>query len=1375
MIMKNVVLNLVFFTIIGVLLFAGVYTVSAQKVFVHPGAISSKVELDFVKEKIKAGEQPWSTAYTQMLSIATASNVTTVPGDENGQRDFSKTIYANALAWWYSDNVMYANRAIAMLKVWATTFTGYVPPAPGNGNQAQLDAAWMGSLLGPAAELMRNYSAWTDADRTLVINMFKTKFYPALNQMSTWNGNNDLTQIEAMFSMAVFNEDETELNLAVSRLKARNPAYFYLSTDAPATRSIAGSTYPGNWYAPKLFVDGLTQETCRDNDHHAQYGSAAAFHAAEIAWHQGVDVWTENTARYTATMELLAKQLTSGTMQGTCTDNVTLSTTGGDPQDLSDILEIAYNHYHNRKGLALPETEKCLQLIRKNPKQGNTISPSNWNIFFETLTHADLVETPVPLCTKPNLGVDQSICGQTSIKLNSSITNTTNKTFTWYKDNVVIPNQITANLTITQAGTYSVNVDSLGCKTSDNVVVNGTLTVNLGADKELCNPAIQTLDAGSANGTAAKFLWSNGASTQTIAVTKSGTYSVTVSAANCTSVSDAIVVTSKLLTVNADTICSAGLATLSAVGGLYNWFDVATGGTPLASAKSIYSPSIVANKTFYVEDPGGVSVSLGKADQTVGAANIWSVGGADFTGQDKINQVTVSKTLTLSSIAVYVNTAGDVTINLKQGATTIHTKTVTGLATGKQTIALGFAIAPGDYIIDAAGSTAMLSFEAAGSATFPYSYPDYISFTNNATWQSTWYGLFYDWKVIAGNVCARTPVTAIIDPKAAKCTTVNTVDTVVSACSSIVFNGKTYTTSGTFTLGVSPKDTILHLTIKKPTFSTITTSACGSYVFNAKTYSTSGTYYAVFKNAVGCDSTVTLKLTINQTTTSTITTTAVGSYVLLGKIYTVSGNYTQTTTNKAGCDSLITLHVTITKPQGTVITQSACTSYLYNGILYTSSGTYTHTFKTNAGLDSVVSLILTINQVSNVTLTQKACNSFVWDGTTYSKSGSYVKTYSSKAGCDSVVTLNLTINIPTISSLTVSAVGSYTLLGTSYTKTGVYYASTLNKAGCDSNITLNLTIVDFNSLLLAINTANTDLSNSIIGSDPGQYLPTSKATLESAIAIASSVSKSKTVSQPEVDKATSDLNTAIDVFLKSKNPSGSKDVLQQQIDIANLLLSSTFNNVGSLPTEYPADAYSALQVAIAHANTIVVKTLATAQEVALEVTALQNAIAAYKASVNPLANIKTLQSTIDLATATFNAANIPAEYSKTAGDVLELAIGDAIVIINNKKSTQTQINEANATLLKAIEIFKASKLTDVVEVVAHSVKVGPIPVVDVETVSSEIAITHISIFNMKGDLEEALSTDSKTVSINLSMLPSGSYVILITMIDGSLITKTITK
>jgi len=350
--------------------------------FVHPGAIDSREELDFVKAQIQAGAQPWKgeLEYLKNSSAATRSPHGATHINSNNQdaaisRNDATAAYTQALLWYYTNDEVYAKRAITILNSW-TQLQDFTDGT----EQDRLQAGWLGAVLAPAAEIMRLYPGWTANERSHLQAMFKRAFYPQLNTPSFWNGNVDLTQIDAMMAIAVFNEDEAEFNLGLARLKNRSAAYFYLTSDGPRPKSITGDgdDLEKFWFHPAKWVDGLTQETCRDNGHHAQFALGSALHAAETAWHQGVDIYTENQARYTAAMELLATQFATGSMQG-------MSRTDIPDTERCDTWEIGYHHYHNRAGVALPNTRRLIdEQIR--PRASRSIL----NINYETLTHAEL-------------------------------------------------------------------------------------------------------------------------------------------------------------------------------------------------------------------------------------------------------------------------------------------------------------------------------------------------------------------------------------------------------------------------------------------------------------------------------------------------------------------------------------------------------------------------------------------------------------------------------------------------------------------------------------------------------------------------------------------------------------------------------------------------------------------------------------------------------------------------------------------------------------------------------------------------------------------------------------------------------------------------
>jgi len=362
------------------------YTAST---FVHPGALDSRGELDFVKAQIQANAQPWKAEFDRLLASSYAtrtphgSTIISVGngGDETTSRDDAIAAYTQALLWYHSGNATYANRAIAILNSWTN-----LQSITATDDQKRLQAGWIGAVFAPAAEIMRGYSGWTTNDIANLQAMFRRAFYPQLNTMSTWNGNVDLTQIDAMMAIAVFNEDKTEFNAGLSRLAIRIPSYIYLSSaGTPPPIAGDGGNVQSFWSNPTLWTNGLTQETCRDNGHHAQFALGSAIHAAETAWHQGVDVYTPNTQRFTAALELMASQFLTGSMLGTAANNTP-------SPDRFDTWEVGYTHYHNRAGLTMTNTGQLIvNQIRPNA------SRADWNLVYETLTHANLPASVSPL------------------------------------------------------------------------------------------------------------------------------------------------------------------------------------------------------------------------------------------------------------------------------------------------------------------------------------------------------------------------------------------------------------------------------------------------------------------------------------------------------------------------------------------------------------------------------------------------------------------------------------------------------------------------------------------------------------------------------------------------------------------------------------------------------------------------------------------------------------------------------------------------------------------------------------------------------------------------------------------------------------------
>jgi hypothetical protein len=184
---------------------------------------------------------------------------------------------------------------------------------------------------------------------------------------------------DALMGIAVFLDDRASFDKAVALWRGRVPAYIYLRSDGPTplsppTERKTGASLINYWYGQKTFVDGVAQETCRDFGHTAM-GFNAAFHAAETARIQGVDLWGEQKTRFAAGLEFHATyELGAPAPSWLCGGQVNRGTGG--------YWEVGYNALHTRLGMDLPNTAKLLAARRPTGTDGHSSA-------FETLTFFD--------------------------------------------------------------------------------------------------------------------------------------------------------------------------------------------------------------------------------------------------------------------------------------------------------------------------------------------------------------------------------------------------------------------------------------------------------------------------------------------------------------------------------------------------------------------------------------------------------------------------------------------------------------------------------------------------------------------------------------------------------------------------------------------------------------------------------------------------------------------------------------------------------------------------------------------------------------------------------------------------------------------------
>lgn len=107
--------------------------------------------------------------------------------------------------------------------------------------------------------------------------------------------------MEAAQGIAVFLDNQTSYDAAMTKYAGRVPAYVYLTIDGTCPKAAPGSGYTtcakidDYWQDQTSYPEnGIAQETCRDFTH-TGYGIASISHVAETSRIQGTDLYTGDT------------------------------------------------------------------------------------------------------------------------------------------------------------------------------------------------------------------------------------------------------------------------------------------------------------------------------------------------------------------------------------------------------------------------------------------------------------------------------------------------------------------------------------------------------------------------------------------------------------------------------------------------------------------------------------------------------------------------------------------------------------------------------------------------------------------------------------------------------------------------------------------------------------------------------------------------------------------------------------------------------------------------------------------------------------------------------------------------------------------------
>lgn len=338
--------------------------------FVHPGLLHTRGDLDRMRRAVAQKQQPIFAGYEIFRAHpqSQADYKMMGPAEEVGrnptihQREFdsdANAAYQNAILWVITGEVVHAAKAKEILNAWASTLKRIT------GADAVLMAGLGPFKMVNAAEIIRYTDAGWDEDNARRFEQFcRDVIYPVLKDFAPFaNGNWDTGAIKTTMAMGVYTNDRAMFERALQ---------YYVDG--------AGDGRLSNY----IYSNGQCQESGRDQAH-TQLGLAHLGDASEIAWNQGLDLYSYAGNRLLAGFEYTAKY----NLGLDVPFEPDLDRTGKyahaaiSPRGMfRPVFEQIYNHYVNRAGLEALYTQRAAEKIRPEGAAQGADHPGFGTLLF---------------------------------------------------------------------------------------------------------------------------------------------------------------------------------------------------------------------------------------------------------------------------------------------------------------------------------------------------------------------------------------------------------------------------------------------------------------------------------------------------------------------------------------------------------------------------------------------------------------------------------------------------------------------------------------------------------------------------------------------------------------------------------------------------------------------------------------------------------------------------------------------------------------------------------------------------------------------------------------------------------------------------------
>lgn len=354
----------------------------------HPCMLHTADDFKRVKEKVNAGAQPWLDGWNVLIANGKAQETYTAnptvklirgggSREEPEADNYSRAMYDVAAAyqlglrWKVSGDDKYAASAIKILNAWATTCKSI------NGNSNKFLAAGIyGYQFANAAEILRDYSGWAEADFNAFRKWLSDLFYP-LNKdfLERHNGtcsshywsNWDMCNMASGLAIGILCDDKEKINYSLNYFKTG------VGTGSIYNAVIELHTYDG-------VTIGQGQESGRDQGH-ATLAISLYGAYCQMAYNIGVDFFGYDNNRVLALCEYTALyNLKNSSIADTDMPFTTYTNCEGETHTIVSNVgrkterpawELIYNHYAKVKNVNVKWTQQFAEQVRPEGGGGN--------------------------------------------------------------------------------------------------------------------------------------------------------------------------------------------------------------------------------------------------------------------------------------------------------------------------------------------------------------------------------------------------------------------------------------------------------------------------------------------------------------------------------------------------------------------------------------------------------------------------------------------------------------------------------------------------------------------------------------------------------------------------------------------------------------------------------------------------------------------------------------------------------------------------------------------------------------------------------------------------------------------------------------------